>query len=96
MRIFGSESVVVVDAAGAIVSEAASERRLHTGRGQANRLGAVTADYSVRPAMPPKAAIDAAVAATKPGRQPRGTAERGTADLPGHEDGAHPGSAGQA
>ncbi|WP_229507973.1 hypothetical protein [Massilia sp. Dwa41.01b] len=29
MRIFGSESVVVVDAAGAIVSEAASERRLH-------------------------------------------------------------------
>ena len=64
LRVFGSESVVVVDAQGAIVSESASERRLHLGRGAANRLGAATADFSVKPLVPPKAAIDAAVGAT--------------------------------
>jgi Zn-dependent metalloprotease len=64
LRVFGSESVVVVDANGAIVSESASTRRLHLGRGAANRLGAATADFKVKPAMPPKAAIDAAVGAT--------------------------------
>jgi Zn-dependent metalloprotease len=64
LRVFGSESVVVVDAGGAIVSESASNRRLHLGRGAANRLGAATADFRVKPAMPPKAAIDAAVGAT--------------------------------
>jgi Zn-dependent metalloprotease len=64
LRVFGSESVVVVDAGGAIVSESASTRRLHLGRGPANRLGAATADFKVKPAMPPKAAIDAAVGAT--------------------------------
>ena len=67
LRVFGSESVVVLDASGAIVSEAASDRRLHLGRGPANRLGAATADFSVKPAMPPKAAIDTAVAATGAG-----------------------------
>jgi hypothetical protein len=64
LRVFGSESVVVVDAQGAIVSESASPRRLHLGRGPANRLGAATADFKVKPSMPPKAAIDAAVGAT--------------------------------
>ncbi|MGJ9419863.1 M4 family metallopeptidase [Massilia sp. CMS3.1] len=64
LRVFGSESVVVVDAAGAIVSESASSRRLHLGRGGANRLGAATLDFSVKPLAPPKAAIDAAVGAT--------------------------------
>jgi len=64
LRVFGSESVVVVDAQGAIVSESASERRLHLGRGAANRLGAATADFSVKPLVPPKAAIDTAVGAT--------------------------------
>ena len=64
LRVFGSESVVVVDAQGAIVSESASERRLHLGRGAANRLGAATFDFSVKPLVPPKAAIDAAVGAT--------------------------------
>jgi len=64
LRVFGSESVVVVDAGGAIVSESASTRRLYLGRGAANRLGAATADFKVKPAMPPKAAIDAAVGAT--------------------------------
>jgi len=64
LRIFGSESVLVLDTAGAIVSEAASERRLHLGRGNANRLRPITADFSVKPAIFSKAAIDAAVAAT--------------------------------
>lgn len=64
LRVFGSESVLVVDARGAIVSESASDRRLHLGRGAANRLGAATADFDVKPAMPPRAAIDAAVGAT--------------------------------
>ncbi|WP_313174873.1 M4 family metallopeptidase [Massilia sp.] len=66
LRIFGSESVVVLDTAGAIVSEAASERRLHLGRGSANRLRPMTADFSVKPAIFSRAAIDAAVAATVP------------------------------
>ena len=66
LRVFGSESVVVLDAAGAIVSEVASERRLHLGRGNANRLRPMTADFSVRPAIFSKAAIDAALAATAP------------------------------
>jgi len=64
LRVFGSESVVVVDAQGAILSESASPRRLHLGRGPANRLGAATSDFKVKPSMPPKAAIDAAVGAT--------------------------------
>jgi zinc metalloprotease ZmpA len=67
LRVFGSESVVVLDASGAIVSEAASERRLHLGRGSANRLGAATADFRVKPSIPSKAAIDIAVAATGAG-----------------------------
>ena len=64
LRVFGSESVLVVDGAGAIVSESASSRRLHLGRGPANRLGAATVDFKVKPSMPPRAAIDAAVGAT--------------------------------
>jgi len=66
LRVFGSESVVVLDSAGAIVSEAASERRLHLGQGAANRLRPMTADFNVKPAIFSKAAIDAAVAATVP------------------------------
>jgi len=64
LRVFGSESVLVLDSAGAIVSEAASERRLHLGQGAANRLRPLTADFSVKPAILTEAAIDAAVAAT--------------------------------
>lgn len=67
LRVFGSESVVVVDTSGAIQSEAASNRRVHLGRGSANRLAPATADFSVRPAIPTKAAIDAAVAAATAG-----------------------------
>lgn len=75
LRIFGSESVLVLDTAGAIVSEAASERRLHLGRGNANRLRPMTADFNVKPAIFSKAAIDAAVAATVP---PAGAANAAT------------------
>jgi Zn-dependent metalloprotease len=61
VRIFGSDSVVVTDAAGKIVSESVSERRLHLGKGASNRLGAATADFSVVPAIGPTAAIAAAL-----------------------------------
>jgi Zn-dependent metalloprotease len=67
VRVFGSESVVVSDAAGKIVSESTSERRQNLGRGSANRLGAATADFSVRPAIATKAAIDAALASLPAG-----------------------------
>lgn len=67
LRVFGSESVLVIDAAGAIQSEAASNRRMHLGRGSANRLGPATADFSVKPGIPAKAAIDAAIAASTAG-----------------------------
>ena len=59
--IFGSESVVVLGAAGKIVSESVSERRLNLGKGAANRTGAPTADFDVRPTISTKAAIDAAL-----------------------------------
>ena len=78
LRVFGSESVVVLDNAGAIVSEAASERRLHLGRGNANRLRPMTADFSVKPSIFSKAAIDAAVAATVAAGTPVATAEPAT------------------
>jgi len=78
LRVFGSESVVVLDNAGAIVSEAASERRLHLGRGNANRLRPITADFSVKPSIFSRAAIDAAVAATVATGTPVATAEPAT------------------
>jgi Zn-dependent metalloprotease len=61
VRIFGSDSVVVSDAAGKIVSESVSDRRLHLGKGVSNRLGAATADFSVVPAIGARAAIAAAL-----------------------------------
>jgi Zn-dependent metalloprotease len=67
VRVFGSESVVVSDAAGKIISESTSERRQHLGKGSANRLGAATADFSVRPAISTKAAIDTALASLPAG-----------------------------
>jgi len=73
LRVFGSESVVVIDAKGAILSESASERRLHLGRGAANRLGAATLDFDVKPLMPTKAAIDVAVGATLAATGPEAT-----------------------
>jgi Zn-dependent metalloprotease len=62
VRVFGSESVVVVDDAGNIVSESASERRQSLGKGASSKVNGATADFNVKPAISSKAAIDAAVA----------------------------------
>ncbi|HEY0489598.1 MAG TPA: M4 family metallopeptidase [Telluria sp.] len=71
VRVFGSESVVVVNGAGQILSESVSERRLFLGRGPANKLGAVTASFSVKPAITPQAAIAVAVKSTAPKGKPQ-------------------------
>jgi len=66
VRVFGSESVVVLDTGGRIQSESASDRRL--GLTKANSAGMVGGstgpgnDFSVIPAISSKAAIDAALA----------------------------------
>ena len=70
VRVFGSESVVVVNAAGQILNESVSDRRLHLGRGPANKLGAATANFSVRPAIGVQAAIAVAVKSAAPKGKP--------------------------
>jgi len=67
LRIFGSESVVVLDSRQQIVSESASPRRLHLGRGSANGIGAATAVFSVKPAVKRQAAIAIARKLVVPG-----------------------------
>ena len=67
VRIFGSESVIVIDGRQQIVSESASPRRLHLGRGAANTLGATTAGFDTTPAVKRKAAIGAALKGIPPG-----------------------------
>ena len=62
LRIFGSDSVVVLDAQARVLSETASERRLYLGTGNANRLGALTASFSVQPQTNARAAIAASLA----------------------------------
>jgi Zn-dependent metalloprotease len=65
--IFGSESVVVLDAGGRIQSESSSERRAGLGKGLDKSAGTTTADggpgtdFSVVPAISPKQAIDKAL-----------------------------------
>ncbi|HEX9172460.1 MAG TPA: M4 family metallopeptidase [Telluria sp.] len=66
VRVFGSESVVVVDTSGHILSESASERRQHLGKGKANRRGKSTANFDVKPTVPEKTAIATAVASVAP------------------------------
>ncbi|UVW30234.1 M4 family metallopeptidase [Massilia sp. H6] len=66
LRVFGSDSVVVLDQAAKVLSESASERRLHLGKGDANRLGALTASFSVQPQISTRAAIAAALATLAP------------------------------
>jgi Zn-dependent metalloprotease len=61
VRVFGSESVVVTNQTGQILSESVSDRRLNLGKGPSNKLGAATADFNVRPAIDEKAAIDKAM-----------------------------------
>jgi Zn-dependent metalloprotease len=62
VRVFGSESVVVLDGSGRILSESASDRRASLGKGPSNKLGRATSDFPVKPAISQKAAIDAAIA----------------------------------
>jgi Zn-dependent metalloprotease len=61
--IFGSESVVVLDAGGSIQSESASERRAGLGKnaGTATASDGPGKDFSVVPAISPKQAIDKAL-----------------------------------
>ncbi|SFB88430.1 M4 family metallopeptidase [Massilia yuzhufengensis] len=66
LRVFGSDSVVTLDQAGKVLSESASERRQHLGTGSANRLGALTASFSVQPQVSTKAAIASALASLLP------------------------------
>jgi Zn-dependent metalloprotease len=61
VRVFGSESVVVTDARGQLLSESVSERRLNLGKGPANKSRNLAAEFDVRPAISAKAAIDAAI-----------------------------------
>ncbi len=66
LRVFGSDSVVVLDRSARVLSESASERRMHLGTGTGNRLGALTASFSVQPQINSKAAIAAALASLAP------------------------------
>jgi len=66
VRVFGSESVIVSDASGRIVSESSSDRRQHLGKGSANRLGSATADFNINPAIGPQEAIKVAVKSVAP------------------------------
>ncbi|WP_371873440.1 M4 family metallopeptidase [Massilia phyllostachyos] len=67
LRVFGSDSVIVLDAKGKVLSETASERRQFLGTGSANRLGALTASFNVVPQITAKAAIVAALASLPAG-----------------------------
>jgi Zn-dependent metalloprotease len=60
--VFGSESVLVLDPRGNILSESSSERRVHLGRGRSNKLRRATANFNVVPAISSGLAITAALA----------------------------------
>lgn len=66
VRVFGSESVVVTNGAGEIVSESISERRSGLGRGESNKAGGAAADFNVVPAISAKTAMDTVVSALSP------------------------------
>jgi zinc metalloprotease ZmpA len=63
VRVFGSESVIVTNKSGQVLGESVSDRRLSLGKGTANKLGTVTADFSVTPTITARLAIDAAMRA---------------------------------
>jgi Zn-dependent metalloprotease len=65
LRVLGSDSVVVTDTRGNLLSTSASERRAGLGLGPANEL-ADTRSFDVEPAIAAQAAIDAVVHATAP------------------------------
>ncbi|MGZ8292810.1 MAG: M4 family metallopeptidase [Telluria sp.] len=70
VRVFGSESVVVVNGAGQILGESVSDRRQHLGKGASNRLGAATAAFSVKPVIGAPAAIAVALRSAAPKGKP--------------------------
>jgi zinc metalloprotease ZmpA len=66
VRVFGAESVVVLDGGGRIVSESPSRRaEALTGNTGGKGLAAPATDFSVIPAISSKAAIDAALASLR-------------------------------
>ena len=65
VRVFKSDTVVVTDAAGEIVSESSSDRRAKLGSGSSNTLAA-TANFDVKPAIAASAAIDTVVRKVAP------------------------------
>ena len=67
VRVWQSESVVVTDASGDIVSESSSDRRAGLGNGSANTLGATTGNFDVTPTVAGTAAIDTVVRKVAPG-----------------------------
>jgi Zn-dependent metalloprotease len=68
VRVFQSESVVVTDNAGNIISESMSDRRKGLGRGRApSGLSWRFADFDVNPALSAQAAIDTVVHGMAPG-----------------------------
>ncbi|MES2318415.1 MAG: M4 family metallopeptidase [Pseudomonadota bacterium] len=67
VRVFQSESVVVTDAAGQIVSESVSDRRSGLGNGASNKaFGVRTANFAVAPTITASAALDRVVRSVAP------------------------------
>ncbi|MDL2358510.1 MAG: M4 family peptidase, partial [Pseudomonadota bacterium] len=68
VRVFQSESVMVTNDAGKLVSESVSDRRSGLGFGASSaKMGARFASFSVTPAISASAAINLVVAAVSPG-----------------------------
>jgi Zn-dependent metalloprotease len=67
VRVWQSESVVVTNAAGDIVSESVSDRRSGLGNGASNSMAAKTGNFDVTPSLTATAAIDKVVRSVAPG-----------------------------
>jgi Zn-dependent metalloprotease len=67
VRVFQSESVVVTDASGNIVSESSSDLRAGLGNGSSNTLAASTGNFDVNPTVAATTAIDTVVRKVAPG-----------------------------
>ena len=67
VRVFQSESVLVTDAAGRIISESVSDRRSGLGNGASNTLlAARTANFAVTPTITASAAVERVVRSVSP------------------------------
>ncbi len=74
VRVFGSESVVVTDAKGKILSESVAERRQKLGKAVPTADGPGIGGFSVQPSITPKDAIDAALRSLMQGGTQMGVA----------------------